>query len=92
MAIRIVTYDLGYERKKTSDYQQILKVIKQGAWARLSESSYAMDTYLSPSEIFQQLKPHLDGNDSLLILTLTGPWYGQHSQEVRDWLKSRLPL
>lgn len=89
MAVRIITYDLNKEKTK-SDYDGFYKVIKSYPWAKLSESSYAIETYDLPSDIFSKLKQYIDGNDSVLVLTLSSPYYGQHSKDVIDWLKLKL--
>ena len=90
MAIRIVTYDLNEEKKKRGDYTDLLKAIKSYAWARLSESSYAIESDEEPQALFAKFKQHLDQNDFLLVLTLSRPWWGMQKQEVLDWLLQRL--
>ena len=92
MAIRLITYDLNKERSKKFDYDGFYKFIKNHAWARLSESSYAIETNASPSAIFSQLQSYVDENDHVLVMTLTSPFYGQHKQEVLDWLQERLQI
>ena len=89
MAIRIITYDLKKEPTR-HDYNGFYAYIKQHRWAKLSESSYAIRTDATPSAIFNALKLHIDTNDWVLVLTLTQPYYGQHSQEVIDWLVANL--
>jgi CRISPR-associated endonuclease Cas2 len=90
MAILLVTYDLNEERKKRGDYTELLKEIKKHAWARLSESSYAIETLETPKQIYDKLKRHTDSNDYLLVITLTRPWHGLQSRAVLDWLLQRL--
>ncbi len=77
MAIRLITYDLKKEQAQTFDYDGFYKLIKSHAWARLSESSYAIETNASPADIFNRLKPHIDSNDEVLVMTLTSPFSGQ---------------
>lgn len=89
MAVRIITYDLDKETT-SQDYKDIIAWIKNRSWARLSESSYAIDTQDSPQTIYNALKPYLDDGDHLLILTLTRPYYGIHSKDVIDWLEKKL--
>ncbi len=89
MAIRLITYDLRKE-PTNHDYNGFYDYIKKHAWARLSESSYAIDTEASPMTIFNALNAHIDANDWVLVLTLTAPYYGQHSTEVINWLEERL--
>lgn len=90
MSILLVTYDLNKEKSKKDDYVGFYKIIKSYAYAMLSESSYAIETFETPSSIFAKLKPYIDSNDNVLVLTLTSPYFGQHSKEVVEWLKTRL--
>lgn len=94
MTLRIVTYDLVKEKSK-QDYEGIWAVIKAGgnqSWRRLSESSYAMHTEATPRQIYEKLKPYLDENDNLYVLTLRSPWFGQHQTETNAWMVARLPV
>ena len=89
MSVRIITYDLNKEPNSEA-YKEILKIIKSYAFAKLSESSYAIETDETPLNLYEKLKPYLDNNDCLLVLKLTKPYYGQHKQEVLDWLREKL--
>lgn len=88
MACYIVTYDLNKETKRPN----ILKDIKEGfgGWAKLSESSYAISTNLSPDGVYDILSKHLDGNDHIYIITLKKPWQGFGPKTVNDWLNDAL--
>jgi hypothetical protein len=90
MAVRIVTYDLNQEKKKRGDYAGLIDLIKSYAWARLSESSYAIETDQGAETLFAQFSAYLDPNDFLLVLTLDRPWWGTQRQDVKDWLHQRL--
>jgi hypothetical protein len=88
MSVLLVTYDLN---KPGQDYADFLKVVKDYPWARLSESSYAIETTESPTEIYEKLRPHQDENDNLYIIKLTQPFYGWGPERVNQWLSQRLP-
>jgi hypothetical protein len=90
LPILLLTYDLNKEKSK-EDYEGFYKVIRQRPWARLSESTYAIDTYTSPGHIFNQLQPFVDENDSVLIVTLSAPWTGRAPEAVVRWLRGRIP-
>lgn len=90
MAVLLVTYDLNKEQGKRTDYTELLSAIKKYAWARLSESSYAIETSETPKQIYDKLKPHTDPNDYLLVITLTRPWHGSQSRTVLDWLLAKM--
>jgi hypothetical protein len=87
--IYLVTYDLHV---RGQNYTDLLAKIKESAmWARLSESSYAMGTEKTPQQLFDYLKPGLDSNDQLYIVTITKPYIGVGTEEVNSWLENNLP-
>lgn len=88
MAVYLVTYDLNKETTRPN----IVKHIKDGysAWAKLSESSYAIKTSNTPSEVFNYLKPMIDDNDNLYVVTLKKPYSGRGPKDVNDWLENNL--
>ena len=87
MSVKLITYDLNKETKRPD----ILSDIKAyEGWARLSESSYAVDTKDSVDKIYEKLSKHIDGNDYLYVITLKKPWNGFGLKKVNDWLESNL--
>lgn len=88
MAVYLVTYDLN---KETSRPNIVGLVRKYGAWARLSESSYAIVTDGTPSDVYQTFRQVLDDNDQLYVITLKKPWDGQGGPDVNTWLENNLP-
>jgi hypothetical protein len=90
MQVLIVTYDLKKE-PNSENYSAILSVIKgEKNWAKLSESSYAMHTTMTPQLVYERVKPYLDQNDEFLVITLTKPYFGRHSKAVIDWLRGKM--
>jgi len=87
MAIYLITYDLNKETKRPD----ILGEIKMTDWAKLSESSYAIDTQETSSAVYNRLKKYIDDNDTLYVITLKKPYGGRGPQAVNDWLENRLP-
>ena len=84
--IYIVAYDLNNEVKRP----KIVTEVKATAWARLSESSYAIDTPERPSQVLARFRKHLDNDDNLYVITLTRPWSGWGPKSMNDWLRQRL--
>lgn len=87
MAVYLITYDLNNPGQRHS---QILKAVKEYPWARLSESSYAIESTASPQQVFNSLSSYLDKNDTLYVINLSCPYYGQGPQDVNDWLSKKL--
>ena len=88
MATFIITYDLNRETTRPP----IVKKIKNvgTSWAMLSESSYAITSNETPGQVFNKLKPLLDSNDNLYVITLKKPYSGFGPQKVNDWLEKHL--
>jgi hypothetical protein len=87
MATYIVTYDLNKETKRPDI---VGAIHKYDAWAKLSESSYAVTTTSTPQAVYNGLLQYLDDNDQLYVITLRKPYCGQGSKEVNDWLENNL--
>jgi hypothetical protein len=93
MGVYVVAYDINKERQGWgNDRDKLRAKIKSQwpDWAYLSESAYAINTNDSVATVFTTLKPFLDTNDRLYVITLTRPWDGRGPQEVLDWLTARL--
>jgi CRISPR/Cas system-associated endoribonuclease Cas2 len=88
MAVLLITYDLNSPGQK---HAKLLEKVKQYNWARLSESSYAIETDESPQQVFDSLRPITDQNDNLYVINLKRPYAGFGPQDVNDWLESKLP-
>lgn len=86
MAVYVVAYDLNKETVRPN----ITKAIKEFPWARLSESSYAIETALSPQEVYNGLEKFLDDNDQLYVITLKKPYWGRGPEDINKWLADRL--
>jgi hypothetical protein len=87
MTSLLVTYDL---KKPGQDYKEFYDVIKSYSWARLSESSYAIDTEESPKTVYDKLSPYIDVNDQVFIIGLRPSWYGHASEQLYQWLRTHL--
>ncbi len=87
MAVLLVTYDL---KKPGQDYTDFLKLIRQYPYARLSESSYAVETNETPVQVYNKLIPHMDKNDQIYVVTLRSPYWGLGPQDVNNWMSQRL--
>lgn len=90
MTVLVVTYDLT-SQTSAKNHEKILEVIKRdGNWARLSESSYAIHTTVTPSDFYERFKPLIGLGDKLLVMTMAKPYMGQHSKEVVNWLTNKV--
>ncbi|HWL29399.1 MAG TPA: hypothetical protein VNQ97_10855 [Burkholderiaceae bacterium] len=89
MAVYLVTYDLNKETVRPPIVEKIGEIAD--GWARLSESSYAINYAGTPEDVYAALKPLLDSNDHLYVITLNRPYTGYGPTEVNEWLEANLP-
>lgn len=87
MSVFIVAYDLNREVVRPN----IVAEIKKKPWARLSESSYAIETSETAGQVFTRLRKFIDQNDNIYVIPLVGPYAGFGPKDVNDWLTSNLP-
>jgi hypothetical protein len=87
MPLLLVTID---SNTSGQDYSDLLNEIKSYSNVRLSESSYAIITDKTPSEVCEEMKTFIDTDDSLYIINLKRPYEAYGSELVTDWLKKEL--
>lgn len=92
MAVLLVTYDLNKEGKSKVDYNKFYKIRDAYDHVKLSESSYALNTTETPTEVYNKLKPVIDTNDHVYIISLKRPYMGYGPKATNDWLEKNLPL
>jgi hypothetical protein len=84
MAVLIIVYDLSVEA--TSHYD-LVSAIKKFQWVKLSASSYAISTRLTPQTVFNQLRPLMDSSSNLYVITGHKPFAGYGPEAVNKWLQ-----
>lgn len=87
MSVMLVTYDLNAPGQS---YEQILGYIKSFAWARLSESTYAIETTLDVSSVYNGIRQVMDANDQVYVVPLGYPYAGFGPPLVNGWLETKL--
>jgi hypothetical protein len=88
MAVLLITYDLN---SPGQNYKPVLDFIKShDAWARLSESCYAVRTEAGPAAVRDAIRAHMDPSDYVYVITLKQPYSGFGPVKVNEWLDSNL--
>lgn len=79
----MITYDLN---KAGQNYEKVIQAIKNastGVWCTFWKSSYLIKTNLTPQQITDKIKPHLDSNDTLLVIEVKQNYQGWLEKD--DW-------
>ncbi len=90
MKTYLVTYDLNAPGQ---NYNALYDAIKaQGTWWHCLDSTWMVASNLSSSQIRDNLMPHIDSNDKLLVVEqakFNSAWTG-FDKQCSDWLKANL--
>lgn len=90
MAAYMITYDLNSAGQK---YDEVIKAIKSsstGAWCTYWKSSYLIKSYLTPDQISDNIKPHLDSNDRLIIIEVKNNYQGWLTEDQWKYIREKI--
>lgn len=90
----MATYLIGYDLNKSGkDYAALIEAIKKVAtnWWHCLDSTWIIKHDGPAVSIRDALSPHIDSNDELLVVKLTGEgaWIG-FDKQCSDWLLNNL--
>lgn len=85
--ILLITYDL---KAPGRNYEELHETIKSaGTWWHHLESTWLIETNLTPEQWYNNLAKHLDINDLIFIIEVKRNYYGYLPQKAWDWLGQR---
>jgi hypothetical protein len=90
--IVMVTYDL---KQPGQNYGPLIEEIKSiGAWWHHLESTWLLDTPLTPPQVWARISKHVDKNDRVLCIELkkgtAATMEGWMPEDAWQWLRTRL--
>lgn len=85
-------YAINYDLKKPGqNYEMLYKAIKSlGIWWHYLDSTWLVDTGLSAQGVWDRLAPHVDKNDSVLVIGVTRDYSGWLPPKAWEWIKERV--
>lgn len=90
MAVHWVNYDLN---KAGQDYTKLIDYLKShDGWAKPLESSFFVKTSLTAGQLRDGIEKHIDANDDVVVVTVTGDSWATHgiSSNVTDWMRKNI--
>ncbi|SMP64833.1 hypothetical protein [Noviherbaspirillum suwonense] len=84
MAVLIIIFD--YSPTGASHYPMI-RAIKNYPWAKLTNTSYAISTDLTPQAVFTQLRSLMESSCNLYVITSRKPFAGYGPESVNEWMQ-----
>lgn len=85
--LKLITYDLRKPGRNYSALYEALKSITPNWWHYL-DSVWIFATELSTEAIYQKIKPHIDSNDYILVVSIDEDHTGWLPQKAWDWLNN----
>lgn len=91
MPAYMTTYDLNSTGQK---YDEVIKAIKNSSsfdrWCTFWKSSYLIKSSLTPDQIINNIKPHLDGNDRLIVVEVKDNYQGWLADEEWKYIRENI--
>ena len=84
-------YSINYDLKRPGQsYSSLYLAIRSCGvvWDYL-DSTWLVDTTLNATGIWNKLAPHIDNNDSILIIGVTRDYQGWLPREAWEWINMR---
>lgn len=85
-------YQINYDLRNQRNYDPLFERIKAyGTWCHPLESTWVVSTSQSATQVRDNLRQAMDGDDGLLVTRLAGEaaWYGLN-ENISNWLKTQL--
>lgn len=87
MACYLISYDL----RKAKDYERLYDAIKSyGTWAHVLESSWAVETDKTATNLRDHLAEFIDSDDGLFVVKSAGEAAWRNVLCKNEWLKEHL--
>lgn len=88
MRVLLVSYDL---KKPGRDYSGLYDTLKTApSWWHYLESCWLLKTDLSPNDLWDGIRQHIDRNDYVLIIEVTSSYQGWLPEKAWDWINKNL--
>lgn len=85
--ILLITYDLNRPGQNYNDLYEEIK--SAGTWWHHLDSTWIIETHLSPNDWNSRLRKHMDDNDNILIIEICQNYQGWLPEDAWRWLKDR---
>lgn len=89
--VYLITYDLNKTGQNCTDVIQAIKDASTGDWCTFWKSSYLIKSNLTANQISEKITPHLDQNDSMIIIEANlSNYQGWLDEDEWNYIKSKI--
>lgn len=90
MGVKLITYDLNSPGQDYKTLHEVIKVLGSSWWHFL-DSTWLVDTYLTPDQIVERIRGNTDKNDYLLVIDVAGDAsQGWLPTEAWEWIQKHM--
>jgi hypothetical protein len=86
------SYVVSYDLIKRKNYPELLDALKQFNYWHCLDSFWIIKSDSTAEQIYNYLRPHIDGDDRLIVILLyrESVWTPSFSTECQNWLRTNL--
>ena len=89
--VYMVTYDLNKEGQNYEDVIEAIKAASSGVWCTYWKSSFLIKSNLTSADaVFEKIQPHLDSNDSVLVIEVKNNKQGWLKKDAWDYINKSI--
>lgn len=88
----MLSHMISYDLIKRKSYPELIEALEQYSYWHCLGSTWIIKTDKSAFEVATELLQHIDDDDKLIVVTLTGQaaWTQSFEKECQDWLNNNL--
>ncbi len=91
MRTLLISYDLVGTEETSQDYEDLIAAIEAyGTYAKVNKSVWIIRTNNTVSQVFDDLRQHMDGNDRLFVIRTYREAAWTNALCTNDWLQKNL--
>ncbi|MCI5731840.1 MAG: hypothetical protein MR304_09910 [Eubacterium sp.] len=89
MSAYMITYDLN---RDSQNYEEVINAIKKSSsyWCSYWKSAFLIKSSLSAKQISDKITPHLDGNDTLIVIEVTDSYQGWLTEKQWKFINEKI--
>lgn len=89
--VYFISYDLKQPGRDYTGVFDSIKAASTGAWAHIMDSAWIIRSdYLSANAVFERIRPHLDADDTCIVIEVTKNAQGKLENGIWDYINSAI--
>ena len=89
--VYMITYDLNEDGQNYADVIRAIKSASNGIWCSYWKSSFLIISNLpTATDVFNRIRPYLDGNDKVFVVQVQNNYQGLLSHEQWKYINTSI--